>query len=176
VRHAIAEALEVDELEQLLRAGAPRRLRDAAEAHPHLDVLLHREPREERRLLEHQRQPAAADVDRPGRHVVEADHQVEQRALAAARRSEQAHELALRDVERHLVERLQRAVAVVVGLRDVADADRHRRFRRRAQRARDRRAGRRGRRVLGGVDHRAAPTAICGRPAVASIPLSSDRS
>ena len=81
-------------------ASARWRVRVAPAARPRssqreLDVARDREPREQRRLLEHQR-GAPADVDGAGRRLVEAGDEVEQRALAAARRAEQAHELARR--------------------------------------------------------------------------------
>ena len=67
----------------------------AGQAHRQLDVGGDRQPREQRRLLEHQRRPAG-DVDRPRRRRVEPGDEVEDRRLAAARRADEADELAAR--------------------------------------------------------------------------------
>ena len=73
-------------------------LRHAGEAHRQLDVGLHGEPREQRRLLEHERR-RAVDVDAAGGRLVEAGDEVEDRRLAAAGGPDEADELAGVDVE-----------------------------------------------------------------------------
>ena len=84
---------------------APLVAGDAGELQRELDVAAHREPREQRGLLEHQPGAVGPHVDLARRRLVEAGDEVEQRALAAARRAEQADELARRDVEGHAFER-----------------------------------------------------------------------
>ena len=105
VRPALGEVAEVHHLEQLLRARPALGARHARELQRELDVAAHGEPREERGLLEHQAGALGAHVDAARRGLVEAGDEVEQRALAAARRAEQAHELALLDVEGDAFER-----------------------------------------------------------------------
>ena len=83
VRTPVAEVIEVHQMEQLGDLLGPVTFGDPAEALRHLDVALDGEPREQRGLLEHQRHAAAADVDRSGLQVVQADDQVEQRRLSA---------------------------------------------------------------------------------------------
>ena len=97
--------------------------RHARELQRELDVAPHGQPREERGLLEHEAGALGADVDAAGRRLVETGDEVEQRALAAARRAEQADELALRDVERHALERDHLLAAGAEHLRDVGDGD-----------------------------------------------------
>ena len=63
------------------------------------------------------------DLDGPGRGAVEAGEDVEQRALPAPGRAEQAHELARRDVERHAVEGVHGVAGVSVDLRDGVEDD-----------------------------------------------------
>ena len=65
-----------------------------------------------------------AGVDGAAARAVEAGDEVEQRALAAAGRAEQADELALRDVERDVVERVQRVALGAEHLRHVVDEHR----------------------------------------------------
>ena len=90
----VAEPVEVDGVQELLGLPGPLALRGTpAQLEGELDVAADREPREQRRLLEHQGDPAAA-VDGARRRGVEAGDEVEQRALAAARGADEAHELA----------------------------------------------------------------------------------
>ena len=96
--------------------------RELADLQRELDVAARGEPREQRRLLEHQRGAGVAGVDGARARAVEPGDDVEQRALAAAGRAEQAHELARRDVERDVVERVQRVALGAEDLRDVVDA------------------------------------------------------
>ena len=90
--------------EELERLRTSRRARDASEAQRELDVLPGGEPRHERRLLEHHGGALGGRLDAAGGGLVEVRNEVEERRLAAPGRSEQAHELARRDVERHAVE------------------------------------------------------------------------
>ena len=71
---------------------------------------------------------AAADRDAAGGGLEEAADDVEQRALAAARRTEQADEFAAADVERNVVERQHGIVRIgfAVALANVADRNRDR--------------------------------------------------
>jgi hypothetical protein len=91
---------------------------------------VHARPGHQRRVLEHHREPAAGTADRfevlappadppAGRRDEAGDHP-EQRRLPAARRPEHGHELAGADRE---VDRIDRARAVGVGLRDRAELD-----------------------------------------------------
>ena len=96
---------------------------DAGELQRDLDVAAHREPREERGFLEHEAGALGAHVDAARRRLVEAGDEVEQRALAAARRAEQADELALVDVERDALERDDCWLPVPNDLGDVGDGD-----------------------------------------------------
>ena len=69
----------------------------------------------------------ARHLDRARGRLVEPGDEVEQRALAAAGRAEQAHELTRRDVEADAVERVHGAATVAEHLRDVDDGDGRRR-------------------------------------------------
>ena len=101
------------------------------------EVLEHRVPRQQRALLKHERDVArqrslaprvSPTVTPPDRRRDQAADDVEQRALPAARRSEQTHELAALNFERDVVERLRVGRAVRTGeqLRDAIDGDRSR--------------------------------------------------
>ena len=94
VRPALGEVAEVHHLEQLRGARPALGARHACELQRDLDVAAHGEPREQRGFLEHQAGALGVHVDRARRRLVEAGDEIEQRALAAARRAEQAHELA----------------------------------------------------------------------------------
>src|SRR6266540_849619 len=122
VGQLLVEASQVHQIEQLVDAGAPLPPVDLAQPKGQLDVAAHGEPREQCRLLEHQRR-SSLHVDRAARRLVQAGRQVQQRALAATRRAEQADELARGDFERHPVERVHRAVGVPVDLRDTVEPD-----------------------------------------------------
>src|SRR4029079_14333589 len=102
--------------------------------HAELDVLDDRAPGKQRILLKHEgnvtgQGPAhrlALDLDRPGgRRQQTADH-VEQRALAAAARADQAEQFAAHDVERGVQERahMLRVARFTELVRDVLDPDR----------------------------------------------------
>ena len=88
-------------------------------------VLEHVPPRQQHRRLEDDADVAARSVDRPlpqphvaGRAPEDAGEDLEQRALAAPARADDGHELAVADVEAHVLERLdvgalERAVDLV---------------------------------------------------------------
>src|SRR5215218_1479880 len=96
------EPLEMDDLQQLTHAGAPLRLRHSLELERELDVAVRGEPREQGRLLEHER-GAPVDLEGSRRGPVEAGDEIQQRALPAPRRSQQADELAGAHLQRHSV-------------------------------------------------------------------------
>ena len=103
VRALAGEPVEVHRGEQRRRSVLALRPRNTGQAHRQLDVGLDRQPREERRLLEHQRR-AAVHLHHAGRRLVQPRHQVEDRRLAAAGGSDDAHELTCRHVEVHVAE------------------------------------------------------------------------
>ena len=105
----VDEPLEAHQLEQLEDPGLALLAGDAAQAQRQLHVLAHREPREQRRLLEHEGGlPGAHHLSRGG--VLQAGDEVEQGGLAAARRADQADELAGADLQRDPVEGEDRGV------------------------------------------------------------------
>ena len=116
------EPFEVDDLQQLVHARPALCLRHPLELERELDVALRGEPREERRLLEHECR-AAVHLDRAGGGGVEAGDEVQQRALAAPGRAQQADELPGADVQRHAVERGDRVPRVAVDLAGAAQDD-----------------------------------------------------
>ena len=99
----VDEALQPDQLQQLEHPGLALAAGHAPQPQRQLDVLAHRQPGEQRGLLEHQA-GLAAPHDLTGRGVVEPGDQVEQRGLAAAGRTDQADELPGADLERDAVE------------------------------------------------------------------------
>ena len=110
VHVGVGEAPQVHLLEEGLGArGALVLVADAGELEAEVDVLARRQPREERRVLEHDAAlgPGRVDdlaVERDASRVgaLEPGDEVEQRRLAAARRAEQADELPFVDGERHI--------------------------------------------------------------------------
>ena len=121
---AVDHAGQADQLEQLLGALARLRLVDAADPEAVGDVLADGQMREQRQRLEHHAEVAlvrgrigevlAVEPDAAGGRRLEARRSAQQRGLAAARRPEQADELAVRELEididqrRELAERLAR--------------------------------------------------------------------
>ena len=93
-------------------------------------VLRHRHMRIERVVLEHDGNVAPrrvdivdgppADADRAARHAFEPGDHAQRGGFAAARGSEQDHELAIRDVERHATHRMH---PVGVDLVDLVESD-----------------------------------------------------
>src|SRR5690349_1601051 len=92
VRALVAEAPETDDLEQLLGALPALGAGDAGQAQRQFHVAGDGQPREQGRLLEHQGDVPAADVQAAAADLVEAGDEREQRALAAAGRTQQADE------------------------------------------------------------------------------------
>jgi hypothetical protein len=120
----------------------PLRLEDALRLQPERDIVPHRSPRIERRVLEHHdpRRPWPRDRDavlaqRAGARPLEARHQPQQRGLAAARGAEQRHELAGANMGTDVLQHRQDAAVDVEVMADAMDVQR--------------RAGRRGGRTLG---------------------------
>ena len=105
-------------------------LRQLPHPQPERDVLVHREVRVERVALEHHRDVAVArrhvvddpvaDPDRAAGDVLQAGDHPQRGRLAAARRADEDHELAVADVE---VEILDRRRTVGVDLADVFERD-----------------------------------------------------
>ena len=106
-RRSVAVGLEPDQRQCLLRPPAHLRLRDPIHAQAEADVLEHAHVRKQRVRLEHgvhrslvRRQrvdPPAVQRDRPLRRRDETADEIQRRRLAAARRAEQAEELAVAD-------------------------------------------------------------------------------
>ena len=94
VRPLVGEAAQVHQVQQVGGAAPPLGLGHPARAQRQLHVPGRGQPREQGRLLEHERDPLAAGGDLAGGGGVEPGHQVQQRALAAAGRADQADELA----------------------------------------------------------------------------------
>ncbi len=130
----LRKILEAYGFDRSLRARLALRARHTLEHHPEVDVLENGVPREERVLLEYESNVVrhrsadalAEDFDRTGGGRDEAAEDVEQRRLSAAARSDQAEQLAARDLERGPAQR-----ADVAGLgrfaelmRDADDPDR----------------------------------------------------
>jgi hypothetical protein len=131
VHGGVREALEPDEpqVRQRLVAQLDRRHLHL-QLQPEHHVVEHVEPREERRLLEHDHAVGAgrahgllAHQDASLVGALEARDEVEQRALAATGGSDQAHELALFHVERDVIERMDLAAAPAEALGDVLDRE-----------------------------------------------------
>src|SRR6185437_14344390 len=130
-RETVLEALEVDEVDQLLRALLAFGARPALLLQAVKDVLPHRLPRVEREILEDDaavgpgagnRTPGDGDAPRLDRQ--EAAKEIEQRALAAAARPEQRDELLLAHIERDAVERQHRLAARrTIGVAHRAEGD-----------------------------------------------------
>ncbi len=105
----IAEVFEPDERERLLDPAGRLARRHLRHLETEADVVPHRHVREERVRLEDRvdaaavrRQPVdalVADLDLAADRVHEAADQIQRRRLSAARRAEQAEELAFADVE-----------------------------------------------------------------------------
>src|SRR5581483_8823035 len=117
-----AEALEPHHAEQLAGPLLALRLGHTGQAQGQVHVAPHRQPGEERRLLEHERRPPAHG-DGPGGRRVEPGQQVQQRRLPAAGGADQAAELAGGDLERDAVEGERVAAAGTVDLGDPLDGD-----------------------------------------------------
>jgi hypothetical protein len=109
------EGLEVDGAEQRLHPRLALGPGHATELERELHVRPDREPREQGGVLEHEGGPALGVGTTGGRRVEPGD-EVEQRALAAPRGADHAHELAAGDVEVDAVERSDGVAAAAVHL------------------------------------------------------------
>src|SRR3954454_6375890 len=134
VGEAVAQADGVDELVEPLRV---RPL--AGDRQRQHDVLARVEDRQEVERLEDEADALAAQLgepavvergdldavqdDRPGGRAVEAGEDVHQRRLARAGRAHDRREAALREVDRHAVERADGGLALAVDARDVLGGD-----------------------------------------------------
>src|SRR5678815_2998682 len=118
-RQAVLEALELDQREQLAHARVDLGLGALADAQRERDVLVDVEVAKQRVVLEHQADVALARRLRREVHAVEqraaavgaleAGQDAQQRGLARPRRAEQGDQPAARDLERDLVERIERS-------------------------------------------------------------------
>ena len=135
----IGEARHAHCAQRLHGAVVPFGLRHVLEFQRNAEILDDRVPGEQRAFLEHEGNlvgmrraidATSADQHFAFRRAKQAAHDVEQRALSAARGSEQADELTARDVERHIVERQHGLgrIRLAIALRDVPDGDRGRRI------------------------------------------------
>jgi hypothetical protein len=158
-RVGVLEAAEADEVEQRIRLALGRVVQAALEPAGQHRVLERGAPRQQRRLLEHQRDvlPGVGDLcpvdrDRPLGERDEPGHEPQQRGLAAAARADEGHELARARAERDVVDR---AHAPLEDLHDIVDDDGPRRV------------------LLGGVPRRLLrqPTPPCKRLLQTSAPV-----
>src|SRR5579884_1009922 len=115
---AVLEALQADELDEVLRALLALRLRHPLPLETVENVAAHRLPRKQGEVLEDDaaigagaRDFLAVDRDAAGLDRQEAADEIEQRRLAAAGRTEQRDEFAVRNLERDLIERQHLASA-----------------------------------------------------------------
>ena len=130
-RQPLVESLERHQPQQLLAPLAAGTRAHAAHAQRKLDVLRDGHVAEQGVVLEHQahaalargdvRDVAAVQGDAPVIDAGEPGNRAQQRALAAAARSEQHEELPVADVERDVVD--DRRAAVVLG--DLVEEDGH---------------------------------------------------
>jgi len=123
VQALVPEPAEMHRFQQFRGAGAAGLPGDAARPQRELHVLGRGQPREQGRLLEHERDLPAGGVDRARGRLVQPRHQGQQRALAAPGRADEADELAERHLQRHPVERVHRVPAVAEDLGHPADPD-----------------------------------------------------
>jgi hypothetical protein len=127
---ALEEIVEAEDLRDLVHAPGDLLLGRLAHLEAEGEVLPHAHVGVERVVLEHHRDVAgagrgvgdvlAADLDHALADLLEAGDHAQQRRLAAARRADEDHELALADLQ---VDVLDRAEPVPVDLGDVLQAD-----------------------------------------------------
>jgi hypothetical protein len=126
VRERRPELREVGQGQQLVDTLAPRLGRHAGDRQGIRDVVLHREPREDRGFLEdHARRTVATDADIARGGGLQAGEDPQHRRLPAARWPHEHDELPIRDIERDVLQGQDRARGppVMEGLPDAADLD-----------------------------------------------------
>ena len=130
-RIGIGEPLEAHLLDQRAREVAALGTSDALELRPELDVPAHAHPRVEGVRLEHHAAVGARPIDRMpiDEHLTrgrldEARHDVEQGGFAAPGGAHEAGEMRVRDLERDVLQGLQRAPSGLERHRDVAGLQR----------------------------------------------------
>ena len=129
LRLALDQLRHVEDLGGLLHAPVDLGLRHLEVAQPEREVVVHGHVRVERVRLEHHRHvargrrevvdDAVADHDRARRQVLEPGEHAQRGALAAARRADEDEELAVRDLEREVVD----GDGLVEALRHVVEDD-----------------------------------------------------
>src|SRR6266850_7951973 len=132
MRMALAEAVEADKFECILRLGAAFVFADAAQRQRKFDILLRRQPGKQTGFLEHHADPVriglgdrrAADGDGARGLLAQARHHHQKRRLAAAARADEYDEAAGFDVERNVLERNDVLRRGPEDLPDIADLDR----------------------------------------------------
>jgi hypothetical protein len=127
----VGEAGQAHLLDQRARLVAALAAPDALELRAELDVAAHGHPRIERVGLEHHAAVGARPVDRmpvdqhvAGARLDEPRHDVQERRLAAPRRTDEAGEMGVGNLERDTVERVQLPAPRRERHRDVASRDR----------------------------------------------------
>ena len=133
VRPAVAEIAEPHEVEHRLRTPFPLRPRGAAPFEPEGHIGHHPPPRQQPRILEHQRDGRAlpgfgVDAERPGGGLGEADEDAQQRRLADAGFADDGQELAPLNREIEPGQDLGRLPVALIGEAEAPDLDhaRHR--------------------------------------------------
>ncbi len=114
-RHARAQPAQPGQLEQFVAAAAALGRRHLADAQAELDVLGHRHMAEQGVVLEHKADAPLLDRGQPGDHTQDG-------ALAAAAWPQQHEELAIRHLQRHIVDHWM----IRVALAELIEYDRHR--------------------------------------------------
>src|SRR3982074_97489 len=104
----------MDAAQKLVRDPGTLRVAHSAKLERQLDVARGGEPRQQRRLLEDQRD-LAVSVRPAARRLLEAGEEVEQSALAGARGADDANELSALDLEAHALQSDQETIAMGVG-------------------------------------------------------------
>lgn len=131
--------LHRDEFEQLMRARLAFRESDALEQKGKSDVFQHAHRREQIEELKDKAEPVASivgqcsvvrllqrkaiDFDFASRRCFQSSEQMHQGALATAARATDRHELAARDLERNVIDRMHGALATLIITRDIAERD-----------------------------------------------------
>src|SRR5207249_12078847 len=122
------ERREPDLREVVVDDAPPDGRMDTAHAQPVTDVLLDRHPREDALLLEHHRRErlrrvAHLEVQFAGGLPLEAGEDAKERGLPTAARADDAAELAVADLEVHLLEGDERATTQAEAHPKVASGD-----------------------------------------------------